>query len=71
MTSNKNYNQEIPYNDLPLLPLQAEIENMVILKKYCQSSIIRIKRAITKPPNPTLLIVTSILKEVQITPAFF
>ncbi|WP_255669456.1 hypothetical protein [Flavobacterium soyae] len=34
--SNNKYNSAIPYNDLPLLPPQAEIENTVILKKQLQ-----------------------------------
>ena len=33
MSKRINYNPEIPYNDLPLLPTTAEIENTKILKK--------------------------------------
>ena len=33
MSKKVRYNSEIPYNDLPLLPSQAEIETNKILKK--------------------------------------
>ncbi|WP_269243503.1 hypothetical protein [Flavobacterium limnophilum] len=32
MSKKITHNPEIPYNDLPLLPPQAEIENTTILK---------------------------------------
>lgn len=71
MDSNKKYNPEIPYNDLPLLPPQAEIENMVILKKTITASraLSELKGAITNLPNPTLFIDTINLQEAQASSA--
>ena len=55
-----NYNSEIPYNNLPLLPPQAEIESTTILKKTIAASraLSELKGAITNLPNPTLFIDT-------------
>jgi len=71
MDSNKKYNPEIPYNDLPLLPPQAEIENRVILKKTITASraLSELKGAITNLPNPTLFIDTINLQEAQASSA--
>ena len=44
-----NYNSEIPYNNLPLLPPQGEIESTTILKKTIAASraLSELKGAIT------------------------
>lgn len=69
--NNIKYNSVIPYNDLPLLPPQAEIENTVILKKTIAASraLSELKGAITNLPNPTLFIDTINLQEAQASSA--
>ena len=66
-----NYNSEIPYNNLPLLPPQAEIESTTILKKTIAASraLSELKGAITNLPNPTLFIDTINLQEAQASSA--
>ncbi|MFC2137158.1 Fic family protein [Bacteroidota bacterium] len=66
-----SYNAEIPYNDLPMLPPQAEIESMTILKKTITASraLSELKGAITNLPNPTLFIDTIQLQEAQASSA--
>lgn len=66
-----NYSPEIPYNSLPLLPPQAEIENTIILKKTISASraLSELKGAITNLPNPTLFIDTINLQEAQASSA--
>jgi len=66
-----NYNAEIPYNNLPLLPPQAEIESITILKKTIAASraLSELKGAITNLPNPTLFIDTINLQEAQASSA--
>jgi Fic family protein len=65
------YNQSIPYNNLPLLPPQKEIENTIILKKTIAASraLSELKGAITNLPNPTLFIDTINLQEAQASSA--
>ncbi len=65
------YNPEIPYNSLPLLPPQVEIENTLILKKTISASraLSELKGAITNLPNPTLFIDTINLQEAQASSA--
>ena len=64
-------NPEIPYNELPLLPPQADIENNTILKKTIAASraLSELKGAITNLPNPTLFIDTINLQEAQASSA--
>lgn len=71
MNSNTIYNREIPYNNLPPLPPQSEIENIVILKKTISASraLSELKGAITNLPNPTLFIDTINLQEAQASSA--
>ena len=71
MSKRINYNPEIPYNDLPLLPPTAEIENTKILKKTIAASraLSELKGAITNLPNPTLFIDTINLQEAQASSA--
>jgi Fic family protein len=66
-----SYSAEIPYNDLPLLPPKAEIENLAILKKTILASraLSELKGAITNLPNPALFIDTIQLQEAQASSA--
>lgn len=66
-----SYHPEMPYNDLPLLPPKAEIENMLILKKTISASRVlsELKGAIRKLPNPTLFVDTINLQEAQASSA--
>ena len=66
-----SFNAEIPYNDLPLLPPQIEIESNTILKKTIVASraLSELKGAITNLPNPTLFIDTIQLQEAQASSA--
>lgn len=61
MSKKISYNTEIPYNDLPLLPPQAEIESTKILKKTIAASraLSELKGALTNLPNSTLFIDTT------------
>ena len=65
------YNSELPFNDLPLLPPQVEIESNAILKKTIAASraLSELKGAITNLPNPTLFIDTINLQEAQASSA--
>lgn len=65
------YNPSIPYNDLPLLPPTAVIEDITILKKTIAASrsLSELKGAITNLPNPTLFIDTINLQEAQASSA--
>jgi Fic family protein len=71
MSNKTRYNPELPYNDLPLLPPQAEIENITILKKTITASraLSELKGALTNLPNPTLFIDTINLQEAQASSA--
>lgn len=71
MNSETIYNPGIPYNNLPPLPPQSEIENIVILKKTISASraLSELKGAITNLPNPTLFIDTINLQEAQASSA--
>lgn len=65
------YDQQVPYNDLPLLPPKEEIENKAILKKTISASraLSELKGAITNLPNPTLFLDTIQLQEAQASSA--
>ncbi|MGG7033820.1 MAG: Fic family protein [Flavobacterium sp.] len=71
MNNKTIYNPEVPYNDLPILPPQAEIENTIILKKTIAASraLSELKGAITNLPNQTLFIDTINLQEAQASSA--
>jgi Fic family protein len=62
-----NYNPGTPYNNLPLLPPQAELETKVILRKTISASraLSELKGAITNLPNPALFIDTIHIQEAQ------
>ena len=66
-----NNNPEKPFNNLPLLPPKAEIENTKVLKKTISASraLSELKGAITNLPNPTLFIDTIHLQEAQASSA--
>jgi Fic family protein len=65
------YNPVIPYNDLPLLPPKADVEDITILKKTISASraLSELKGAITNLPNPALFIDTINLQEAQASSA--
>jgi Fic family protein len=65
------YNPAIPYNDLPLLPPEADIEDIIILKKTISASraLSELKGAITNLPNPNLFIDTINLQEARASSA--
>ena len=66
-----NYDPEKPYDELPLLPPNTDLETKVILKKLITSSraLSELKGAITNLPNPTLFIDTINLQEAQASSA--
>jgi len=66
-----NYNPERPYNELPLLPPDTDLETKAVLKKLITSSraLSELKGAITNLPNPTLFIDTIHLQEAQASSA--
>ncbi|MBK7104777.1 MAG: Fic family protein [Ignavibacteriae bacterium] len=61
------FNVEKPFNNLPLLPPNVDIENSAILKKTISASraLSELKGAITNLPNPMLFIDTINLQEAQ------
>lgn len=65
------YNPLEPFNELPLLPPDEEIENKSILKKTIAASraLSELKGAITNLPNPTLFLDTIQLQEAQASSA--
>jgi Fic family protein len=71
MSTKKQYNPEVPYNELPLLPPKIDFETKVILLKLISASraLSELKGAITNLPNPTLFIDTINLQEAQASSA--
>lgn len=65
------YHPEIPYNDLPDLPPEADLETKKILLKLISASrsLSELKGAITNLPNPLLFIDTINLQEAQASSA--
>lgn len=65
------YNPDLPYNELPLLPPEVEIETTAILKKTIEASraLAELKGANTNLPNPTLFIDTIQLQEARASSA--
>jgi hypothetical protein len=51
----KHYNPETPYNDLPLLPPMAQVENTIVLKKIISRALSELKGAITNLPSHTFI----------------
>lgn len=66
-----SYDPKIPYNDLPLLPPTADLENREILKKTISASraLAELKGSINNLPNPHLFIDTINLQEAQASSA--
>ena len=71
MQNKISYHQNVPYNDLPLLPPKIEIESIAILKKTIMASrsLSELKGAITNLPNPILFIDTINLQEARASSA--
>ena len=65
------YNPEIPYNNLPNLPPEIDLETKQILRKVISASrsLSELKGAITNLPNPLLFIDTINLQEAQASSA--
>jgi Fic family protein len=66
-----NYNPEIAYNDLPLLPPKDELETKAVMRKIISASraLSELKGAITNLQNPALFIDTVNLQEAQASSA--
>ena len=65
------YNPLVPYNELPDLPPQVDIESKAILRKVISASraLSELKGAIRNLPNPLLFIDTINLQEAQASSA--
>ncbi len=63
----KGFNKSRPYNDLPLLPPQAELETKEILTKTIRASraLAQLNGAIRNLPNPSLFLDTLHLQEAK------
>lgn len=63
----KRFNKSQPYNDLPLLPPQAELETKEILTKTIRASraLAQLNGAIRNLPNPSLFLDTLHLQEAK------
>ncbi|WP_192348332.1 Fic family protein [Algoriphagus sp. Y33] len=62
------YDRNIPFNDLPLLPLSREVEeDITILKKLVTSSraLASVNASVLRLPNPTMLVNTIALQEAK------
>ena len=62
-----NFDQKIPYNDLPLLPPKADIETKNILRKTISAgrALAQLNGALQNLPNPTLFLDTVYLQEAK------
>jgi Fic family protein len=61
------WRSDAPYNDLPLLPPQHELESRAVLKRCvgARAALAELKQAATLLPNPTILINTLPILEAQ------
>lgn len=61
------FNREIPYNDLPLLPPQVDIETKRILRKTVSAgrALAQLNGTLLNLPNPTLFLDTIYLQEAK------
>ena len=61
------FNREIPYNDLPLLPPNAEVETKSVLQKTISAgrALAQLNGALLNLPNPTLFLDTIYLQEAK------
>lgn len=62
-----NFDRKVPYNDLPLLPPEVEIETKAVLKKTISASraLAQLNGALINLPNPTLFLDTIYLQEAK------
>ncbi len=62
-----NFEQNIPYNNLPLLPPKADIETKNILRKTISAgrALAQLNGALLNSPNPTLFLDTIYLQEAK------
>jgi len=62
-----NFDRQIPYNDLPLLPPKADIETKNILRKTISAgrALAQLNGALQNLPNPTLFLDTIYLQEAK------
>ena len=62
-----NFDRKIPYNDLPLLPPNADIETKNILRKTISAgrALAQLNGALLNLPNPTLFLDTIYLQEAK------
>jgi Fic family protein len=62
-----NFDRKIPYNDLPLLPPEADIETKNILRKTISAgrALAQLNGALQNLPNPTLFLDTIYLQEAK------
>jgi Fic family protein len=67
----KAFDRTIPYNDLPLLPPQSDIENKAVLTKTIKASraLAQLNGAIRNLPNPSLFLDTLHLQEAKASSA--
>lgn len=63
----ETYNKDVPYNDLPLLPPNKELETVSVLRKTISASraLSKLDGAITNLPNPILFLDTIHLQEAK------
>ena len=63
----KKFDSKIPYNDLPLLPPNVDIETKAILKKVISAgrALAKLNGTLINLPNPTLFIDTIYLQEAK------
>jgi hypothetical protein len=63
----RKFNKELPYNDLPLLPLNADIETKNILRKTISAgrALAQLNGTLLNLPNPTLFLDTIYLQEAK------
>ena len=62
-----NFDRQIPYNDLPLLPPKADIETKNIPRKTISAgrTLAQLNDALQKLPNPTMVLDTIYLQEAK------
>ena len=63
----RKFNKELPYNDLPLLPPNADIETKYILRKTISAgrALAQLNGTLQNLPNPTLFLDTIYLQEAK------
>ncbi len=63
----KKFDHKVPFNDLPLLPPKADIENKQILRKTIRAgrALAQLNGTLLNLPNPTLFLDTIYLQEAK------